>query len=261
MAGHRRLRNEVDGPVRRLGEELSNRHDEDGDQDADEAGVEEVVGVAHPAAGLEKSVDAHVLRHEIEADDRHGDRRQEPCVEGAHDPFRVVDADEERADDRADDAHRAEQERVHDPADLVFEKKRAQQHGGDHRHGVGLEEVGRHAGAVADVVSDVVRDDGRVPRIVLGYSRLDLSYQVCADVGGLGVDAAAQPGENRHQARAECEAHQGVGVLEDVIRGGDAEQAEADDHEPRHRATAERNLQRLVQPAASGLGRAQVGAD
>ena len=51
------------------------------------------------------------------------------------------------------------------------------------RDGVGLEQVGGHAGAVADVVADVVGDHGRVARVVLGDARLDLADEVGADVG------------------------------------------------------------------------------
>ena len=61
----------------------------------------------------------------------------------------------------------------------------------DDRADVRLEEVGAHAGDVADVVTDVVGDGGRVARVVLGDARLDLADEVGADVGGLGVDAAA----------------------------------------------------------------------
>ena len=75
---------------------------------------------------------------------------------------------------------------------------------------VGLEQVGRHAGAVADVVADVVGDHGRVARVVLGDARLDLADEVGADVGGLRVDAAAEPGEDRDQRAAEGEADQVV---------------------------------------------------
>ena len=58
-------------------------------------------------------------------------------------------------------------------------------HGGDQRDGVGLEQVGGHAGAVADVVADVVGDHRRVARVVLGDAGLDLADQVGADVGAL----------------------------------------------------------------------------
>ena len=82
---------------------------------------------------------------------------------------------------------------------------------------VGLEQVGGHAGAVADVVADVVGDGGRVAGVVLGDARLDLADQVGADVGGLGEDAAADAQEQREQRATEAEAdeHRGGGVLED----------------------------------------------
>ena len=78
------------------------------------------------------------------------------------------------------------------------------------RHRVGLEQVGRHAGAVADVVADVVGDHRRVARVVLGDAGLDLADQVGADVGALGEDAAAETREDRDQRGAEGEADQRV---------------------------------------------------
>ena len=86
----------------------------------------------------------------------------------------------------------------------------AEQHHGDRGDRVRLEEVGRHAGAVADVVADVVRDHGRVARIVLGDAGLDLADEVGADVGGLRVDAAAEPREDGDQRAAEGEADEVV---------------------------------------------------
>ena len=72
-------------------------------------------------------------------------------------------------------------------------------------HRVGLEQVGGHAGAVADVVADVVGDGRRVARIVLGDAGFDLADEVAADVGALGEDAAAETGEDRDQRGAEAE--------------------------------------------------------
>ena len=77
----------------------------------------------------------------------------------------------------------------------------------DRRHDradVGLEEVGAHAGHVADVVAHVVGDDRRVARVVLGDAGLDLADEVGADVGGLGVDAAADAREQRDRGGARC---------------------------------------------------------
>ena len=79
----------------------------------------------------------------------------------------------------------------------------------DHRDAdgddIGFEQVGGHAGAVADIVADIVGDHRRVAGIVLGNSGLDLADQVGADVGGLGEDAAAETGEDRNQRSAERE--------------------------------------------------------
>ena len=81
-----------------------------------------------------------------------------------------------------------------------------EEHHRDGRDRVRLEEVGRHAGAVADVVADVVRDDRGVARVVLGDARLDLPDEVGADVGGLRVDAAAESREHGDERAAEREA-------------------------------------------------------
>ena len=98
---------------------------------------------------------------------------------------------------------------------------------GDH---VGLEEVGGHARAVADVVAHVVGDGRGVAGVVLGDARLDLADQVGADVGRLGEDAAADPHEQGEEGGAEPEAdqHRGGGVLEDEHDHRRPEQPEAD---------------------------------
>ena len=87
---------------------------------------------------------------------------------------------------------------------------------------VGLEQVGGHAGAIADVVADVVGDDGRVARIVFGNAGFDLTDEVGADVGGLRVDTAAETREDRDQRTAEREADQRVERL-GVVAGVDGE--------------------------------------
>ena len=128
-----------------------------------------------------------------------------------------------------------------------------EQHHGDGGDRVGLEQVGGHAGAVADVVADVVGDHGRVARVVLGDAGLDLADEVGADVGGLREDAAAEPGEDGDQRAAEGEPDEVVDRRvrrvveargEEPVVAGDAEQAEADDEQARDRAGAERDVER-----------------
>ena len=113
-------------------------------------------------------------------------------------------ADHEDADHRGDHTDRRDDQRE-DQA-VVAERHLAEQQRGDERDRVGLEQVGRHAGAVADVVADVVGDGGGVARVVLGDALLDLADQVGADVRGLGEDAAADTHEHREQRGAEAEA-------------------------------------------------------
>ncbi len=84
------------------------------------------------------------------------------------------------------------------------------EHGGQHHrsddgHGVGFEQVSRHAGAVTDVVAHVVGDRRRVARVVLGDASLDFADEIAADVRALGEDAAAETGEDRDQRGAEAE--------------------------------------------------------
>ena len=111
----------------------------------------------------------------------------------------------------------------------------AQDHRADVLGGGGLEEVRAAAGAVADVVADEVRDDARVARVVLGDALLDLADEVGADVGGLGVDAAAELGEERHERGAEAEADdeerrvvRRLAAVEAAERGEDAETPSSD---------------------------------
>ena len=142
-----------------------------------------------------------------------------------------------------------------------------EQHHGDRGHGIGLEQVCGHAGAVAHVVADVVRDHGRVARIVLGDAGLDLSDEVGSDVGGLRIDAAAESREDGDERAAEGQADQVVdrgvrGVVqpagEHPVVPGNAEQSQAHDHHSRDRAGAERDVQRRLEPSARRLGRPQV---
>ena len=175
------------------------------------------------------------------------------------------DPREERADHGGEDRDPAQRERIE--PQLARREGRAEQHHRDRGHGVRLEEIRRHARAVADVVADVVGDHGRVPRVVLRDARLDLPDEVGTDVGGLREDAAAEPGEDRDERAAEGEPDQVVDrrigrVLEpageDPVVAGDPEQAEAHDEQAGDRAGAERDPERRGDTLAARLRRADV---
>ena len=74
-----------------------------------------------------------------------------------------------------------------------------QREGRDDGANVRLEQVRAHARDVAHVVAHVVSDGSGVSRVVLRDSSLDLAHEVCSDVGGLGVDAAAHPREEGYR--------------------------------------------------------------
>jgi hypothetical protein len=137
---------------------------------------------------------------EIDRTGRDGDR----LVERVHDRAAAAHAREEDADHRREDRDAADRERVERQPPVQREAE-PEQHHGDRGDGVGLEQVGGHAGAIADVVAHVVGDDRRVARVVFGNPGLDLADEVGADVRRLRVDPAAETGEDRDQRTAEGE--------------------------------------------------------
>ncbi len=154
---------------------------------------------------------------------------------------------------------------------LAGEEDRRQHHGGDDGHGIGFEEIGRHAGAIADIVADIVGDRGRIARIILGNAGLDLADEIGADVRALGEDAAAETGENRNQRGAEAERHQRIddhavgGRIaredgEDDIVDRDAEQSEAGDQQAGDRARLEGDVEAAGERLRRRLRGADIGA-
>ena len=147
----------------------------------------------------------------------------------------------------------------------------AEDHRADVLGGGRLEQVGATAGAVADVVADEVGDHAGVAGVVLGDALLDLADEVGADVGGLGVDPAAELGEEGDERGPEPEPDDEERRLGDRdladegrVEGEDAPHAEErqrDDEEARDGPAAHRDLDRLDE-AAPGRGcGADVGLD
>ncbi len=222
------------------GEQLDGAGQRDADQDGPERDPLRVAAVAQDAEVGDAGELAELVRQVGEAGDRHADhgqdrRDEEPPVDRAH-PAAVTGPrpDHEDADDRGDDADGRDEQR--DDQAVVAERDLAEDQRGHQHDRVGLEQVGGHARAVAHVVPNVVGDRRGVPRVVFGYALLDLADQVGADVGRLGVDAAADPHEHRQQCRAEAEALEHIGCvgLVDEHHDGRAEQAQADGEHAGH---------------------------
>ena len=121
-------------------------------------------------------------------------------------------------------------------AGIVGERERADQDRADQADGVGLKNVRRHAGAIAHVVAHVVRDRGRIARIVFVEIALDFAHEIGAHVGRLGVNAAAESREDADQTRAQRQADQAFDrevvpepLLGQRVEDADRKQRQTDD--------------------------------
>ena len=167
------------------------------------------------------------------------------------------------ADDGSDDAAQGQQERIRH-ACTAFDGYSAQGQGGNDGAYIGFEQVSAHAGDVADVITDVIGDGGRVTRIVFRDAGFDFAYEVSADVSGLGVDAAADTGEQGDGAGAQAEArddvHVGTAFTEDGECQCNTGDAQANYGQAHDGAAGEGDLQSLRHAVFGSAGRADVGA-
>jgi hypothetical protein len=220
-------------------------------------------------------------RHELVRDEPERHRRDDAghdhaLVQRVHDLAARARLHEEGAEDRRDDGRGAKRERVDDGRERgaftrACEEQAAEQHGRDDRDRIGLEEIRRHARAVAHVVADVVRDDRGVARIVFGDARFHLADEVRADVRTLRENAAAESREDGDEGAAERKSHERMKrvvlrsfsrqrVQEHRVVTGHAQQAEPHDEHARDRAALEGDAQRGIEPVGRGLSGAHVRA-
>ena len=174
----------------------------------------------------------------------------------------LLAAHKEGGDHGSEDADRGDDQRIKRAGALEGDARHghAQGEGGDDRAYVGLKQVGAHAGHVAHVVAHVVGDDGGVARVVLGDTDLDLADEVGADVGRLGVDAAADTREERDGRGAQREAEHIAEIIGDVNKAA-AQEAQTDDAHAHDRAAGEGDREGLVHTALHrGVRGTDVGA-
>ncbi len=193
MAGFAGLGDVAHRAVFGRGVVLGDHHHGSGQDDAHQTRAPEVdrrdTGVAHQPASDEPE------RHQAQ----HGSDDQS-LVQRGHDLAGARVAHKIRADNRGDHRDAAQRQRVSSSIGAVARQGECtQQHGGDHCHCIGFEQVGSHAGAVADVVANVVSDHRRVARVILGNAGLDLAHKVGAHIRALGEDATTQTRKDRDQ--------------------------------------------------------------
>ena len=220
-----------------------------------------------------------VVRHHGPGDHGKGDqaehaRHDQAFVKRRHDVLHArAGLHKETANDRSQDGHAAQHQRVqHRLHGRRSHHQGAQHHGGNQGHRIGFEQVGGHAGAVTHVVAHVVGNHGRVARIVFRDAGFNLAHQVGAYVSALGEDAAAQTREDGDQRRAKGQADQRVeqgGQVfvrrqvavadQEPVEGPHAQQAQADDQHACDGAALEGHVQCRANAVRRGLGRAHVG--
>lgn len=268
-SGQGGLADVADGTAVGLGEVagqlLDQGREDDADGDGDDGQDPRVTGVVRDRGVLDADellVGARQVRVDRDGDEHQGDHGgdEESAVDGGH-PAAVAAArgDREDADHGRDHADGGHDQREGEAE--VAEGGLAEDECGHQGDGVGLEEVGCHSRAVADVVAHVVGDGRGIARVVLRNALLDLADQVGADVGGLGEDAASDTHEHRDQRGPEAEALQdlgGVGGVDQHDAGG-AEEAEADGEHADDATRAEGDLHRLVGDVGQVLGGLPLG--
>ena len=138
----------------------------------------------------------------------------------------------------------------------------------DEADGVGFKDIGGHPSAIADVIADVVGNGGGVTRVIFFELGFEFANEVCADIGGFGVDASAQTSEDADERGSESESGKTVdGGTEtepagsDEIESANGEKGEGDDEEAGDGATVEGITQGGGTANGGGLGGANVGHD
>src|SRR5215470_210824 len=103
------------------------------------------------------------------------------------------------ADDAGNEVDSLDDQREEDALDTEDGiKSGSQNHGADVFSSGRFEDVRAAARAVANIVTNQIRNHGRVTRIIFGNSGFYLADEVCTHVSGLGVDATTELGKESH---------------------------------------------------------------
>ena len=210
----------------------------------------------------------------VDGDGRQDGGRNRAHVEGVlRVRFFVAAAHDETAQETDDDAGRGDEERKHDGVELASfgrPQGRAQHGRTDDRTHIGFKQIRAHPGDVADVVTDVVGNDGGVSGVVLGNAGFDFADEVRPNVGRLGVNPAAHSGKQRNRRCAEAKARQHFqdflhtfagkhDVRVEQKQADDAQQAKPHDRHAHDGTAAKRHGQGILEPGTRRRRRAHVG--
>ncbi len=222
--------------------------------------------VTHPTEG--DAVSHQPPGQPEDRSDHQRSRRIHPLVQGALRVSPFTGFNEEGRNNGDQDPtgrqHHGEEERVH----LVgcSCEGHARNDGAD----IGLKEIRAHSSDVTDVVTDVVRDNRRVSRVILRDTRFDFSDQVRTYVCSLGKDSAANTSEESNGRRTQREAadnrdnavpvtSQNTRLIKANGQTGYAENPKANHAHSHDGSTRERHVQRRYQALTSRVGGTYIG--
>src|SRR6266576_913209 len=174
-------------------------------QDPDDAAAEKI----DPRRGrfwMHRRIDGEQpVRGKEKADDRQRTGYIVTAVERRHRVFVLFALDDHDADDRGKQTEGARDQREENAFKTeVRIQADAEDHCTDIFRRGGFEQIRTAAGAVADIVTDQVRDDRRIARIVFRNTGFDFTDEIGADVGGFSVNTAAELSEERDKRRAKA---------------------------------------------------------
>src|SRR5207253_175435 len=97
--------------------------------------------------------------------------------------------------------------RVNDGCRVPSKCQQPRQNRADQTDSVRFKNVRRHSCAIAYVVADVVSNDGWITWIIFLEAFFDFADQIGTDVGGFGVNAAAESRKNANETAAQRQTH------------------------------------------------------
>mmetsp|Transcript_19937 Transcript_19937/g.35580 ORF Transcript_19937/g.35580 Transcript_19937/m.35580 type:complete len:570 (+) Transcript_19937:828-2537(+) len=178
---------------------------------------------------------------------------------------RVACAYKHSADDGGNGAESGEPEREGDTG--VSEALDSDSASSNDRTRIRLEKIGTHTSNISDVISNVVRDCGRVLRRVLGKIFLNFSNKVGSHIGGFRVDSSTHTGKQSDARTSKGEGRNVfpnffpvlpglVDIFEANVEDSDTDKSARDDRESHNGSALECNLQTTVQVSGfSGICR------
>jgi hypothetical protein len=136
-------------------------------------------------AGEPANIICHAAKCEVDGKpdrrNRQYGRNQKALVHRAHDILSAAKTDEIGTDNRCDDANAANQQwqahEVHEQPSVchALHQQSDQHHRCTNGHNIGFEQVSGHTCAIADIVTNVICDNGGVAWIVFGNTCLNLA--------------------------------------------------------------------------------------